>query len=40
VTGLYGEPVLSGPGGLVAAADAETHAALLELVKNQRGEGS
>ncbi|MEV6294499.1 inositol monophosphatase family protein [Streptomyces sp. NPDC051896] len=40
VTGLYGEPVLSGPGGLVAAGDAETHAALLELVKNQRGEGS
>lgn len=40
VTGLYGEPVLSGAGGLIAAADAETHAALLELVKNQRGEGS
>ncbi|AOR30174.1 phosphatase [Streptomyces fodineus] len=37
VTGLYGEPVLSGAHGLVAAADAETHAALLDLVKNQRG---
>ncbi|MEV6056019.1 inositol monophosphatase family protein [Streptomyces sp. NPDC052107] len=40
VTGLYGEPVLSGAGGLLAAADAETHAALLELVKSQRSEGS
>ncbi|MGW0212318.1 inositol monophosphatase family protein [Streptomyces sp. NPDC003233] len=40
VTDLYGEPVLSGAGGLVAAADAETHAALLRLVKKQRGEGS
>ncbi|MFG2603556.1 inositol monophosphatase family protein [Streptomyces sp. NPDC048514] len=36
VTGLYGEPVHSGAGGLIAAADARTHAALLELVKNQR----
>ncbi|MEU6511800.1 inositol monophosphatase family protein [Streptomyces sp. NPDC046942] len=35
VTGLYGEPVLSGAGGLIAAADPETHAALLELVKHQ-----
>jgi myo-inositol-1(or 4)-monophosphatase len=35
VTGLHGEPVLSGANGLVAAADAATHAALLELVKHQ-----
>ncbi|MGV4980771.1 inositol monophosphatase family protein [Streptomyces sp. NPDC001709] len=40
VTGLYGEPVFSGANGLVAAADAKTHAALLELIKEQRGEGS
>ncbi|MFF3917520.1 inositol monophosphatase family protein [Streptomyces sp. NPDC001852] len=40
VSGLDGEPVLSGAGGLVAAADAETHAALINLIKNQRGEGS
>ncbi|MCC5474823.1 inositol monophosphatase family protein [Streptomyces sp. NPDC059680] len=40
VTGLNGEPVLGGAGGLVAAADAETHAALVQLVKNQSGEGS
>jgi myo-inositol-1(or 4)-monophosphatase len=40
VTGLYGEPVLSGAGGLVAAADAETHAALIDLIKNRRSEGS
>ncbi|MEU6773707.1 inositol monophosphatase family protein [Streptomyces sp. NPDC046759] len=40
VTGLYGEPVLSGAGGLVAAADAQTHAALLELVKKQTENGS
>ncbi|GGW71073.1 phosphatase [Streptomyces lucensis JCM 4490] len=35
VTGLYGEPVHTGAGGLIAAADAQTHAALLDLVKNQ-----
>ncbi|MEV6112880.1 inositol monophosphatase family protein [Streptomyces sp. NPDC052109] len=38
VTGLHGEPVLSGANGLVAAADAETHAALLALVKEREGE--
>ena len=32
VTDLYGGPVLSGAEGLVAAADAETHAALIALV--------
>ncbi|MGW3199308.1 inositol monophosphatase family protein [Streptomyces sp. NPDC001118] len=40
VTGLHGEPVLTGADGLVAAADAETHAALLHLVKKQAIEGS
>ncbi|MEU8033026.1 inositol monophosphatase family protein [Streptomyces sp. NPDC049099] len=35
VTGLYGEPVLTGASGLIAAADPETHTALLELVKKQ-----
>lgn len=39
VTGLHGEPVLTGAGGLIAAAGAETHAALLDLVKNQTREG-
>ncbi|WP_432169012.1 inositol monophosphatase family protein [Streptomyces sp. 1222.5] len=34
VTGLYGEPVLTGAGGLVAAADAGTHAALLDLIRS------
>ncbi|MFI0805901.1 inositol monophosphatase family protein [Streptomyces echinatus] len=33
VTGLYGEPLHTGAGGLIAAADTETHAALLESVK-------
>ncbi|MGV9355000.1 inositol monophosphatase family protein [Streptomyces misionensis] len=37
VTGLYGEPVHTGAGGLVAAADPATHAVLLELVRRQRG---
>ncbi|OLZ74615.1 phosphatase [Streptomyces sp. IMTB 2501] len=40
VTGLRGEPVLTGADGLVAAADAETHAALLHLIKKQAAEGS
>ncbi|WP_369394075.1 inositol monophosphatase [Streptomyces sp. CG1] len=40
VTGLHGEPVLTGADGLVAAADAETHATLLQLVKNQENAGS
>ncbi|MFF8861199.1 inositol monophosphatase family protein [Streptomyces sp. NPDC015139] len=34
VTGLHGEPVLTGAGGLVAAADAGTHAALLDLIRS------
>ncbi|MER6028849.1 inositol monophosphatase family protein [Streptomyces sp. NPDC001851] len=40
VTGLHGEPVLTGADGLVAAADADTHAALLDLVKSQSAQGS
>lgn len=37
VTALDGEPVHSGAGGLIAAADDRTHAALLALVARQRG---
>ncbi|MBQ1023548.1 inositol monophosphatase family protein [Micromonospora sp. C95] len=36
VTGLDGQPWRSGLGGLVAAADADTHAGLLALIKEQR----
>ena len=36
VTGLDGESVHSGMGGLVAAADEQTHAALLTLVEQTR----
>ncbi|GAA0397675.1 phosphatase [Acrocarpospora corrugata] len=35
VTGIHGQPLHTGAGGLVAAADQETHAALLELIGNQ-----
>jgi myo-inositol-1(or 4)-monophosphatase len=35
VTDLRGEPVHTGLGGLIAAADAETHATLLDLVAGQ-----
>jgi len=35
VTGLAGQPVHAAPGGLVAAADEPTHAALLELIARQ-----
>jgi myo-inositol-1(or 4)-monophosphatase len=35
VTGLRGEPVHTGDGGLVAAGDAATHAALIEVVNHQ-----
>ncbi|MGW5328423.1 inositol monophosphatase family protein [Streptomyces sp. NPDC004014] len=35
VTGIHGQPLHTGAGGLIAAADAGTHAALLEMVKNQ-----
>ncbi|MGV9772842.1 inositol monophosphatase family protein [Streptosporangium sp. NPDC003464] len=35
VTGLDGRPPHAGTGGLVVAADQETHAALLDLIRNQ-----
>jgi len=35
VTGIDGQPIHTGTGGLVAAADEPTHAALLTLVGNQ-----
>jgi myo-inositol-1(or 4)-monophosphatase len=35
ITGLRGQPLHTGVGGLLAAADAETHAALLDLVRRQ-----
>jgi myo-inositol-1(or 4)-monophosphatase len=35
VTGLQGQPVHTGAGGLVAAADNETHAALIEIIGHQ-----
>jgi myo-inositol-1(or 4)-monophosphatase len=38
VTGIDGQPVHTGTGGLVVAADEQTHAALLTLIANQRPE--
>jgi myo-inositol-1(or 4)-monophosphatase len=35
VTGIQGQPVHTGVGGLVVAADRETHTALLALIRNQ-----
>ncbi|MDG6103176.1 inositol monophosphatase family protein [Dactylosporangium aurantiacum] len=35
VTGLRGEPLHTGAGGLLVAADAPTHAALLEIIERQ-----
>ncbi|GAA3213837.1 inositol monophosphatase family protein [Dactylosporangium siamense] len=35
VTGLRGQPVHTGAGGLVVAADQQTHAALIELIERQ-----
>ncbi|MEU8193961.1 inositol monophosphatase family protein [Microbispora amethystogenes] len=35
VTGLHGQPPHTGAGGLVVAADRETHAALLEIIGRQ-----
>lgn len=37
VTGLQGQPLHTGVGGLVAAADGETHAALIEIIDHQFG---
>ncbi|GAB3983445.1 inositol monophosphatase family protein [Plantactinospora veratri] len=39
VTGLRGQPLDAAPGGLVVAADEQTHAALLALVEQQFREG-
>ncbi|GAB1639865.1 hypothetical protein KRMM14A1259_02880 [Krasilnikovia sp. MM14-A1259] len=36
VTGIDGQPLHTGRGGLVVAADEPTHATLLALVRNQR----
>ncbi|MEU7960203.1 inositol monophosphatase family protein [Micromonospora humida] len=36
VTGIDGEPLHTGAGGLVAAADSQTHIALLALIRKQR----
>lgn len=35
VTGIHGQPLHTGAGGLIAAADADTHAALVELAGNR-----
>ena len=35
VTGIHGQPLHTGAGGLVAAADQETHGALLEMIRSQ-----
>ena len=35
VTGIHGQPVHTGAGGLVAAADHATHGALLAMIGNQ-----
>ncbi|MGW0883454.1 inositol monophosphatase family protein [Streptomyces sp. NPDC002671] len=36
VTGIHGQPLHTGAGGLIVAADQDTHAALLELAERQR----
>lgn len=35
VTGIHGQPLHTGAGGLIAAADRETHDALLTMIRNQ-----
>ncbi|MFD9541474.1 inositol monophosphatase family protein [Streptomyces sp. NPDC060022] len=35
VTGIHGQPLHTGAGGLIAAADQRTHTTLLEMVRNQ-----
>jgi myo-inositol-1(or 4)-monophosphatase len=40
VTGIEGQPVHTGVGGLVAAADEQTHTTLLALIRNQRAVSS
>ncbi|WP_449063462.1 inositol monophosphatase family protein [Planomonospora algeriensis] len=39
VTGIDGQPLHTGAGGLVVAADRETHTALLELIRDQSPPG-
>jgi myo-inositol-1(or 4)-monophosphatase len=39
VTGIQGQPLHTGAGGLVVAADHQTHAALLALIGNQLSPG-
>ena len=34
VTGIHGQPVHTGVGGLIAAADRETHHALLNMISS------
>lgn len=35
VTGVHGQPVHTGAGGLIASADRETHDALLNMIRNE-----
>lgn len=35
VTGIYGQPLHTGAGGLIVAADQQTHSTLLKLIGNQ-----
>lgn len=35
VTGIHGQPLHAGVGGLIVAADQQTHAALLQMTSNQ-----
>lgn len=39
VTGIEGQPLHTGPGGLIVAADRQTHADLMALVRNQLSPG-
>ncbi len=39
VSGIHGQPLHTGAGGLVVAADEQTHTTLLTLIRNQRAEG-
>lgn len=40
VTGIHGQPLHTGAGGLIAAADQRTHTTLLEMVRNQASAAS
>jgi myo-inositol-1(or 4)-monophosphatase len=40
VTGIHGQPLHTGAGGLIVAADDETHGALLSMIKGQLPHGS